>query len=281
MTSWIVDQFLLGNWDPYVTPEVISSVRSRKLLPAWERADRLLRFIAGETPVLGRVIEFDMHAGSVNALAPRHKATLKAFAWSESSSWLELSYLLDYLIGKGFLENIYQSGFPTNYYRVTVDGYSEMAQKETVTDSNSAFVAMWFDSCTDEAYYQGIEPAIKSAGYKPVRIDNVEHAGQIEDAIIAEIRRSKFLVADLTQGHAGTRGGVYFEAGFASGLDLRVIYTCRRDRFDLVHFDTNHQAQILWSDYVDLKNRLRSRIEAVIGRGPLYFEDGDAEEQDL
>ena len=33
------------------------------------------------------------------------------------------------------------------------------------------------------------------------------------------------MVCDLT----GYRGGVYFEAGFASGLGLPVIYTCRKD----------------------------------------------------
>jgi len=33
------------------------------------------------------------------------------------------------------------------------------------------------------------------------------------------------MICDLT----GYRGGVYFEAGFAYGLGLEVIYTCRKD----------------------------------------------------
>ena len=273
LTTWIADQFLLGNRSPCVTPEIISSVRSKKPLPVGERADRILRFIAGETPILGSVVEFDQHAGPSSALGARHKATLRAFAWSESSRWLELHYLLEYLVGKGLVENIYQSGFPTNYYRVTVEGHSEIARKATLADSSDVFVAMWFDECMDAAYYEGIEPAIRAAGYNPIRIDIFEHTGQIEDAILAKIRKSSFAVVDLTQGHAGTRGGVYFEAGFAFGLGRTVIYTCRRDKFDKVHFDTSHQAHILWTDYGDLRAKLKNRIEGAIGHGPEEFWD--------
>jgi nucleoside 2-deoxyribosyltransferase len=57
------------------------------------------------------------------------------------------------------------------------------------------------------------------------QIDNVEHVNDINDEIIGQIRRSRFVVCDLT----GYRGGVYFEAGFAYGLGLDVIYTCRKD----------------------------------------------------
>ena len=273
LTTWLVDQMLLGNDEPMITPEVISSVRRRRGLPVHERANRLLRFIAGDTPVLGSAVEFDRHARPSNALGERHKATLRAFAWTESDRWLELDYLLDYLSGKGLLEHIHQLELPTNYYRVTVDGHAEIARRATATDSSQAFVAMWFDASMNDAYYQGFEPAIKDAGYKPARIDNVEHAGQIEDAIIAEIRKSRFVIADLTQGDGGARGGVYYEAGFARGLDLTVIFTCRDDKFDLVHFDTSHQAHILWKDYEDLRTRLRNRIEAVVGPGPMEFRD--------
>ena len=276
LTTWLVGQMLLGDREPMVTPEIISWVRRRGRLPVHERADRLLRFIADETPVLGSVVEFDRHAGPSNALGERHKATLRAFAWTESSEWLEVDYLLEYLTGKGLLEHIYQFELPTNYYKVTVDGHAEIARKATATDSSKAFVAMWFHDSMNDAYHKGMEPAIRSAGYEPVRIDNVEHTGQIEDAIIAEVRKSRFVIADLTQGNDGARGGVYYEAGFARALGLEVIFTCREDRFELVHFDTNHQAHILWNNYEDLSTKLRNRIEAVIGPGPIEFHNDRA-----
>ena len=45
---------------------------------------------------------------------------------------------------------------------------------------------------------------------------------KIDDEIIGEIRRSRFLVADFTHGDKGARGSVYYEAGFAYGLGLPV-----------------------------------------------------------
>ena len=91
----------------------------------------------------------------------------------------------------------------------------------------------------------------------------------IEDAIIAAIRKARFVVSDFTPGDDGARGSVYYEAGFAHGLNLTVICTCRHDKLKLVHFDTSHFNHIAWTDYEDLKTRLLQRIESLIGRGPL------------
>jgi hypothetical protein len=88
-------------------------------------------------------------------------------------------------------------------------------------DTTQAFVAMWFNDATLAAYVDGIEPAIIDSGYRSVRIDKKEHSNKIDDEIIAEIRRSKFLVADFTCEKEKVRGGVYFEAGFAMGLNSR------------------------------------------------------------
>ena len=60
-----------------------------------------------------------------------------------------------------------------------------------------------------------------------MRIDQKEHLNRIDDEIIAEIRRTRFLVADCTQGETGPRGGVYYEAGFAHGLKIPVVMKFR------------------------------------------------------
>ena len=128
---------------------------------------------------------------------------------------------------------------------------------------------MWFDRSMDQAYEKGIGPAIEEAGYEPLRIDRREHNGKIDDAIIAGIRRSRFLVADFTQGACGARGGVYYEAGFAHGLNMPVLFTCRQDAIEHVHFDTRQYNQITWETPEDLRTRLVQRISATIGDGPL------------
>lgn len=130
---------------------------------------------------------------------------------------------------------------------------------------------MWFDPSVNEVYHKAIAPAIRDAGYKPVRIDQREDLiDRIDDAIVAEIRRSHFLVADFTHGKKGARGGVYYEAGFAHGLEKPVIFMCRKDKFDEIHFDTRQYNTIEWTDddFAGLKKRLTDRIVAAIGEGP-------------
>lgn len=87
--------------------------------------------------------------------------------------------------------------------------------------------------------------------------------------MIAEIRRSRFLVADFTHGAEGARGGVYYEAGFAQGLGLPVIFTVREDMIGAVHFDTRQYPHVLWKTPGDLRTQLTSRIAATIGYGPI------------
>jgi len=125
---------------------------------------------------------------------------------------------------------------------------------------NQCFVAMWFSDETRTAYTQGIEPAIENAGFKAMRIDQKEHNNEIPDEIMAEIRNSRFMVADFT----GQRAGVYYEAGFAMGLGRRVIWCCRSDEISKLHFDTNHRNHIAWDTPSTLRDRLYARIRATI-----------------
>lgn len=94
----------------------------------------------------------------------------------------------------------------------------------------------------DSVAINSFEKAISDAGYEPMRIDRREHNGKIDDQIIVEIKKSKFVVCDFT----GHRGGVYFEAGFAMGLGKPVIWCCKEDYFNDLHFDTRQYNHIKW-----------------------------------
>lgn len=140
------------------------------------------------------------------------------------------------------------------------------------SQTTNAFVAMWFNEEVSSAYNTAIAPAIEECGFRAVRVDNVEHNNDITDEIIAGIKDSRFIVADMT----GYRGGVYYEAGFARGLDIPVIFTCRKDWFDgekaddgkiikeKIHFDINHQNIIVWETEDELRKRIVNRIRATI-----------------
>lgn len=151
-------------------------------------------------------------------------------------------------------------------------------------DSHQAFVAMWFSNEEDrenhkpnmyDVYDKAISPAIEADGRFSSRVlYQVEHINDINDEMIAQIRRSRFIVADLT----GYRGGVYWEAGFAYGLGLPVIYTCHEDwqrqvkrndgtiEREGIHFDLEHRNIIFWNqdNLPAFKEKLANRIAAII-----------------
>jgi len=113
--------------------------------------------------------------------------------------------------------------------------------------SRLAFMAMRFgDGELDMIFRDHFKPAVKRAGFDLVRLDERPKAGLIDDRLRLEIRRSRFLLAELSDGNAGA----YWEAGYAEGLGRPVIYTCRKEVFDnpekRPHFDTNHHTTIIW-----------------------------------
>lgn len=83
-----------------------------------------------------------------------------------------------------------------------------------------------------------------------------------------EIRRCRFLIADLSDDNAGA----YWEAGLAEGLGKDVIYICREGR--KTHFDTDHRHTVRW-DLTNLDETAR-QLKAVI-RNTLL---GDAKQED-
>lgn len=132
--------------------------------------------------------------------------------------------------------------------------------QQTAIDSKRAFVAMWFDSSMSDFYDNGIKPAVIKADYDPIRIDTQEFNSKICDEIIAEIKRSKFMISDFT----GQRGGVYFEAGYAMGQNKPVIFVVKEDDLKTVHFDTRQYNHIVYNSPEELRKKLYDRICATI-----------------
>jgi nucleoside 2-deoxyribosyltransferase len=209
----------------------------------------------------------------------------------------ELLTILTYLVEHGYIK-AHDPQNPHNELWITSNGYQRLRElKQTYRESRICFVAMWFSPAMQKVYDKAVKPAIEfveegqtESRFKAIKIDNVEHINDINDEIIATIRRSRFMVCDLT----GYRGGVYFEAGFAYGLGLPVIYTCRKDwssehklkdeqgkvvetlkdssgkdirvKKEGVHFDLAHRNRIEWEeDKLDeFRVALENRIKAVI-----------------
>jgi hypothetical protein len=246
LSGWVREQNASGNV-PIVTQEVCKRVATMRLPRLRERAMRALAVIArkypkAESPGYGPSVEdLELQASSYSTNADdvrnlfhilEHEHLIRTESWGF------------FLTAKGLL---------------AVD---DMAA--TSSASAQCFVAMSFDASLSAAWTDGFDPGIRAAGFRPVRIDRKDYIGGITDEIMSEIRRSRFVVADYT----GQRGGVYFEAGFALGLGLPVIPTCREDEVDKLHFDIRHLNTLPWPTPEELAINLARRVQAVIGEGP-------------
>jgi hypothetical protein len=191
-----------------------------------------------------------------------------------------VKYVADYLkeealiIHRGFASTTTSDGVrrpPRDLLRATMtfdgwDYYEKLLQ--TTPDSKAVFMAMDFDPKFTTFFNETLKPAVKETGFELFRVDEVPRAGIIDNLIRAEIRRSKFIIADLTNDNRGA----YWEAGFAEGLGKEVIYICEKSRFDdkgnPIHFDTNHCQTVPFdlgnlADFtVQLKSTIRTTFPA-------------------
>lgn len=126
------------------------------------------------------------------------------------------------------------------------------------SSSDTVFVATWFDHQMDTVFEKGIQPAIEAVGYKANWVKLNENADKVDDYILSEIRNARFLVADFT----GHRNAVYFEAGFAFGLGIPVVWTVRKDGLTDASFDTRQFNHIVWETPEELAAKLARRITA-------------------
>jgi len=146
---------------------------------------------------------------------------------------------------------------------ITAAGWEYIEKDEAnLASKTQGFVAMSFDKTLLPVYENAIAPAIEATGYRPHRVDSKPHLERIDAKIIAEIKNSRFIVADVTQ----QKAGVYYEAGFAHGLGIPVIWCVRHDDLNNVHFDTRQYNHILWETEDELKEKLQDVILATIGK---------------
>jgi nucleoside 2-deoxyribosyltransferase len=107
-------------------------------------------------------------------------------------------------------------------------------------------------------------PAVRRTGFELRVLTDQQRAGLIDDQIRAALISARFVIADLTHGNAGA----YWEAGFADGRGLPVIYTCRRAEWDKAktHFDTNHMLTVIWdpADLMPSGKQISATIRATL-----------------
>jgi hypothetical protein len=246
LSGWVREQNACGVVPVQITRATWRRVTCMRLPGLRERASRALSYLTREPFVT-----------SFTRTTLVQDLELQGRSYSEGER--DVSQLIEVLIYQEFLR---VSGAAVV---LTVKGLLEAeAQQTPGFNSANGFVAMSFDPSLREVWTNGFDPAIRAAGFRPVRLDNEDYVGGITDEIMSEIRRSRFVVADFT----GQRHNVYFEAGFALGIGLTVIPTCRADENDKLEFDIRHLNTLEWKSPDELVEKVNRRIRAVIGAGP-------------
>jgi hypothetical protein len=104
----------------------------------------------------------------------------------------------------------------------------------------TCFVMMPFGNWFDR-YYQDIYiPAIREAGFEPVRADELFSSGSVVEQIWEQINKARLLLADLTDRNAN----VFYELGLAHAAKKPVIFTA--PKVEDVPFDLRHLRVIIY-----------------------------------
>src|SRR5262249_1693924 len=149
--------------------------------------------------------------------APGDRATIvldddRSFLGAESRDGVmwAIAALHDTGLGKADL-----AAGPRQYVTLTLEGWKRFQElRAGRSSSRRAFMAMKYRAPELEALYAGtLVPAVRRTGFDLFRLDANPPAGLIDVRLRAEIRRARFLVADLSHENPGA----YWEAGFAEG----------------------------------------------------------------
>jgi nucleoside 2-deoxyribosyltransferase len=219
-----------GTKPPILSPDFFASLSGRKLPTPAEMSDNLLQLIAERVEGRpGTPISIDLRtepslAASIGGVDP------------EDVLWAIRNLLEEGLLKGQLLDSSVR--FANGY--LTARGWDRIEElKRAHVASRYAFFARKF--ANDELntlYEKCLKQAIADTGFELRTV--TQKAGHIDAIIEDEIRRCRFLLADLSDDNAGA----YWEAGFAEGLGKPVIYICRDGK--KTHFDTEYRHTVRW-----------------------------------
>lgn len=156
--------------------------------------------------------------------------------------------------------------------QLTPKGWEELRKKNSFPTGNKVFIASQFEWPNESDLHQQtmsvIKKVCKKLGFEADLVSQ-GHTNNITDKIIAEIKRSRFVIAELTYNNRG----VYFESGFARGLGIPVFHIVREGFTDgeekegrKIHFDVAQINYRKWKTPEDLETKLTDWIEASVGK---------------
>ena len=247
-----------------ITKETIANLA---YISPFEQAENLILLIGKRQESIGKHV----HIGTSDQA--RHEV-FALIGISVNKSEQDLNFLCKHLMTEGFINSpdLMENrgsikGGVFNRIQLTFKGWEKHAElKRSIEDSKIVFMAMKFPENGLTPPYQELEKVykifqekVKETGFTLTNplLDRPE-GGSIDNRLAVEIRKAKFIVADLSHDNQG----VYWEAGFANGLGKKVFYTCKKDDLIKTHFDISHHTTIFWEvgKEEEAANKLRDTI---------------------
>jgi hypothetical protein len=248
-----------------LTAQLFERIVTVPLPPPREQADNLIRWLGDslrEPP--GRRLPIG---------SPDHLAGIIGALDVEG-----LNYVISWLQKSG-LTNVVTMPRARDIW-LTFDGWDHYEDlQKSHAEGPIAFMAMPFNNQLLECVFTDcLAPAVRRAGFDLRRIIDKQPAGVIDDQLRVAIRKSRFLISELT----GRNPGAYWEAGYAEGLGKPVIYTCQKSFFEnpetKPHFDANHCVTVIWdeSQLNEAGSKLTTTIRATLPAEARMSDESDA-----
>lgn len=124
---------------------------------------------------------------------------------------------------------------------------------ERLMISNTVFTVMSFKKEYDDLY-DTFETMCKGFDFNAVRTDQVTSLERITPRILEGIKRSAFVIADVTEKSLN----VFYEVGFAEGVGRPVIITAKEGTE--LPFDIKDTPIVFWSTLKEVRQKLQPII---------------------
>lgn len=245
VSSWIREQNDEFNIHPEIDTEKFVKILNMRDKKIKEKFDLMMEYLSSCK------INFQLD----------NKVLVKCFIKDENEFEKLYQYALEKKFIEGALSKILNDFIYPIFRGLTFDGMQYIEElEEPNKNSKNIFVAFNFAPDIIEIFENFVKPSIEELGftYTIVNHETTPHDQKITDEIVAKLKSSRLIIADFTNNSTN----VYFESGFAMGMRIPVIWTCKKGH--KFSFDTGQFPHITWENGEDLKAQLVNRIQVII-----------------
>lgn len=224
-----------------------------------EQIDNMILFLGTHSQFPGDIIS--LNPRQINGPSCQLKA------WSGAINNENLCAITDALKDRQLISASIAGSGEVVWAKLLLDGWIHFQSlQERNPESKQIFMAMQFNEEARNFVNTHLKPLTKEMGLELKLLDEIiNEKSLIDDKLRVEIKKSRILICDLTHENRGA----YWEAGYAEGLGIPVLYICRQDIMDCPetkpHFDVNHQEIFTWekdndNSIVKFKHQLGAKI---------------------